>query len=116
MAPVGRRSPIDSASRSFIRSSSPPNNPRNCFSWFLPGDIARGHGEALSIREMVEHAIATFAVDRGKVFVTGLSAGGAMASVMLATYPSWLNSYRVVLLPAAQSVARWCATIGDKTR
>jgi poly(hydroxyalkanoate) depolymerase family esterase len=63
------------------------NNPKNCFSWFLPGDIARGHGEALSIREMVEHAIATFAADRGKVFVTGLSAGGAMASVMLATYP-----------------------------
>jgi poly(hydroxyalkanoate) depolymerase family esterase len=65
----------------------PANNPKNCFSWFLPGDIARGHGEALSIMEMVEHAIATFASDRRKVFVTGLSAGGAMASVMLATYP-----------------------------
>jgi poly(hydroxyalkanoate) depolymerase family esterase len=63
------------------------NNPKNCFSWFLPGDIARGHGEALSIRQMVEHAIATFASDRRRVFVTGLSAGGAMASVMLATYP-----------------------------
>jgi poly(hydroxyalkanoate) depolymerase family esterase len=65
----------------------PANNPKNCFSWFLPGDIARGHGEAFSIREMVEHAIATFAADRRKVFITGLSAGGAMASVMLATYP-----------------------------
>jgi poly(hydroxyalkanoate) depolymerase family esterase len=63
------------------------NNPKNCFSWFLPADIARGHGEAFSIREMVEHAITTFAADRDKVFVTGLSAGGAMASVMLATYP-----------------------------
>jgi poly(hydroxyalkanoate) depolymerase family esterase len=65
----------------------PANNPKNCFSWFLPGDIARGHDEALSIKEMVEHAIAKFAADRRKVFVTGLSAGGAMASVMLATYP-----------------------------
>ena len=65
----------------------PANNPKNCFSWFLPDDIARGHGEARSIREMAEHAIATFAADRRKVFVTGLSAGGAMASVMLATYP-----------------------------
>jgi poly(hydroxyalkanoate) depolymerase family esterase len=65
----------------------PINNPKNCFSWFLPGDIARGQGEARSIREMVEYAIATFAADRRKVFVTGLSAGGAMASVMLATYP-----------------------------
>jgi pimeloyl-ACP methyl ester carboxylesterase len=53
----------------------------------LPGDIARGHGEAHSIKEMIEHAIAKFGADRRKVFVTGLSAGGAMASVMLATYP-----------------------------
>jgi feruloyl esterase len=65
----------------------PANNPKNCFSWFLPGDTARGHGEALSIREMIEHAIRTFGIDRGRIFVTGLSAGGAMASVMLATYP-----------------------------
>src|SRR6185437_11290289 len=65
----------------------PTNNPKNCFSWFLPGDISRGHGEALSIRQMVEHAIVTFGLDRQKVFVTGLSAGGAMAAVMLATYP-----------------------------
>ena len=63
------------------------NNPKNCFSWFLSGDVARGQGEARSIRQMVEHAIATFAADPGIVFVTGLSAGGAMASVMLATYP-----------------------------
>jgi poly(hydroxyalkanoate) depolymerase family esterase len=65
----------------------PVNNPNNCFSWFLPGDTTRDHGEALSIQQMVEHAIATFGVDRRRVFVTGLSAGGAMASVMLATYP-----------------------------
>src|SRR5947207_12891158 len=63
----------------------PANNPKNCFSWFLPGDIARGHGEALSIREMVEHAIATFAADRRKVFVTGLTAGSGKDSVWLRT-------------------------------
>lgn len=65
----------------------PANNPKNCFSWFLPRDIARGQGEASSIEQMVQHAIAMFGVDRRRVFVTGLSAGGAMASVMLATYP-----------------------------
>jgi poly(hydroxyalkanoate) depolymerase family esterase len=63
------------------------NNPKNCFSWFLPGDTARGEGEALSIHQMVEHAIGKFGADPEKVFVTGLSAGGAMAVVMLATYP-----------------------------
>ena len=65
----------------------PANNPKNCFSWFVPDEVRRGSGEAHSIREMVEHAITTFGVDRRKVFVTGLSAGGAMASAMLATYP-----------------------------
>jgi len=65
----------------------PLKNPKNCFSWFLPGDNQRGDGEALSIKEMVDHAIAIFGADRRKVYVTGLSAGGAMASVMLATYP-----------------------------
>jgi poly(hydroxyalkanoate) depolymerase family esterase len=63
------------------------NNPKNCFSWFLPSDIARGSGEALSIRQMIDKAVLEFGIDRGRVFVTGLSAGGAMASVMLATYP-----------------------------
>lgn len=65
----------------------PVNNPKNCFSWFLPGDIARDRGEPGSIRQMVEHAIGAYGLDRRRVFVTGLSAGGAMASVMLATYP-----------------------------
>jgi len=63
------------------------NNPKNCFSWFLPGDTARDSGEALSIREMIAKAVDKYGVDRSRIFVTGLSAGGAMASVMLATYP-----------------------------
>jgi poly(hydroxyalkanoate) depolymerase family esterase len=65
----------------------PANNPKNCFSWFLPGDTTRDLGEARSIRQMIEHAIATIGVDKRRVFVTGLSAGGAMASTMLAAYP-----------------------------
>jgi poly(hydroxyalkanoate) depolymerase family esterase len=65
----------------------PANNPKNCFSWFSPGDTTRDSGEAGSIRQMVAHAVTAFGVDQDRVFVTGLSAGGAMASVMLATYP-----------------------------
>ena len=65
----------------------PANNPKNCFSWFLPADTARDSGEALSIRQMIAKAVEKFGVDRSRMFVTGLSAGGAMASVMLATYP-----------------------------
>ena len=63
------------------------NNPNLCFNWFRPGDIRRDAGEALSIRQMIKAMVATHSLDPDRIFVTGLSAGGAMASVMLATYP-----------------------------
>jgi len=63
------------------------NNPKRCFNWFQPGDIERDRGETHSIRQMVEHAVRRHGVDRSRIFVTGLSAGGAMTSTMLATYP-----------------------------
>ena len=63
------------------------NNPNLCFNWFEPGDMSRNGGEPLSIRQMIEAMVATHGLDRKRIFVTGLSAGGAMTSVMLATYP-----------------------------
>lgn len=63
------------------------NNPKLCFSWFRPDHVARDAGEAASIRQMIEAMLKRRRLDRRRVFVTGLSAGGAMANVMLATYP-----------------------------
>ena len=63
------------------------NNVNLCFNWFEPGDIRRDAGEALSIREMIGHIVEAHGIDDGRIFITGLSAGGAMANVMLATYP-----------------------------
>lgn len=63
------------------------NNSSTCFNWFQPGDTARGSGEALSIRNMVSHAVAAYGLDPDRVYVSGLSAGGAMASELLAAYP-----------------------------
>lgn len=63
------------------------NNPSRCFNWFQHADTKRGYGEALSIRQMVDHMVDHHRIDRSRIFVTGLSAGGAMTSVMLATYP-----------------------------
>ena len=63
------------------------NNPNLCFNWFQPEDIRRDAGEALSIRQMIAAMVAAHAIDPARIFVTGLSAGGAMTSVMLATYP-----------------------------
>jgi poly(hydroxyalkanoate) depolymerase family esterase len=63
------------------------NNPNLCFNWFVPQHSRRESGEALSIKQMIDTVRARHAVDVDRIFVTGLSAGGAMASVMLATYP-----------------------------
>ncbi len=63
------------------------NNANLCFNWFELGDTRRGSGEALSIAQMVDAMIKRHDVDPQKVFITGLSAGGAMTSVMLAAYP-----------------------------
>ncbi|MBU6461283.1 MAG: PHB depolymerase family esterase [Bradyrhizobium sp.] len=63
------------------------NNAQGCFNWFNPEDTARDHGEACSIRRMIARMVKDHGIDKRRIFVTGLSAGGAMTSVMLATYP-----------------------------
>ncbi len=63
------------------------NNSSSCFNWFEAGDTARGQGEALSIKQMVDRMVADHGVATSRIYVTGLSAGGAMTSVLLATYP-----------------------------
>lgn len=63
------------------------NNASLCFNWFELNDTRRGGGEALSIAQMIEAMIERHGVDRERVFITGLSAGGAMTSAMLASYP-----------------------------
>jgi poly(hydroxyalkanoate) depolymerase family esterase len=63
------------------------NNPNLCFNWFSPKDARRGRGETLSIVQMVEAVHKLHGIDSSRVFVTGLSAGGAMAAVLLAAHP-----------------------------
>ncbi|MCY1666885.1 extracellular catalytic domain type 1 short-chain-length polyhydroxyalkanoate depolymerase [Rhizobium sp. SL86] len=63
------------------------NNANTCFNWFVPEDIRRGEGEALSIRQMIDATVEHYQIDPARIYITGLSAGGAMANVMLATYP-----------------------------
>jgi feruloyl esterase len=70
-----------------LPQQQPANNPNGCFNWFQPGDTQRHRGEAMSIRQMIEQIADTEGIDRERIFITGLSAGGAMTSVMLACYP-----------------------------
>ncbi|MFD5449026.1 PHB depolymerase family esterase [Streptomyces sp. NPDC127100] len=70
-----------------LPQTSSGNNANSCFNWFEPGDSARGRGEALSIRQMVDKALSLYAGDSRRVYITGLSAGGGMTANMLAAYP-----------------------------
>jgi feruloyl esterase len=72
------------------------NNSSRCFNWFESGDTARGQGEALSLKQMVDRVLADQAADPGRVYVSGLSAGGAMTSTMLAAYPDVFDGGAVI--------------------
>jgi poly(hydroxyalkanoate) depolymerase family esterase len=97
------------------------NNSSSCFNWFEVGDITRGQGEALSIKQMVDKMKADHSIDPGRVFVTGLSAGGAMTGVMAATYPDVFSGAAIMAgIPykcaTSSSAAFSCMSPGvDKT-
>ena len=72
------------------------NNFNKCFNWFERGDTTRGQGEAESIAQMVRKTVTDTGANAARVHVTGLSAGGAMTAVMLATYPEMFAGGGVV--------------------
>ena len=72
------------------------NSRGRCFNWFQPADVRRGRGEALSILQMVNAAAKRFGTDRSRIFIAGLSAGGAMTAALLAAYPSVFSAGAIV--------------------
>jgi poly(hydroxyalkanoate) depolymerase family esterase len=62
-------------------------NPQACWNWFLPEHQVRGAGEPAAIAAAVREVAGAWPIDRRRVFVAGLSAGGAMATILAATYP-----------------------------
>lgn len=72
------------------------NNPNLCFNWFRPSAVARDRGELMSVRQMIDNACERHHVDRKRIYVQGLSAGGAMASALLATYPELFAAGQIV--------------------
>jgi poly(hydroxyalkanoate) depolymerase family esterase len=108
----------------------PSNNAQGCFNWFNPEDTVRDRGEACSIRQMIARMVGDQGIDENKIFVTGLSAGGAMTSVMLATYPETFaggaviaglpfgvaTNVREALSGMFQSPARPADELGDLVR
>ncbi len=62
-------------------------NPNRCWNWFNTGDQERDGGEPLLIVGMIEAIMADHALDPRRVYVAGLSAGGAMAVILAHAYP-----------------------------
>jgi poly(hydroxyalkanoate) depolymerase family esterase len=58
-----------------------------CFTWYDAAATSRGKGEVLSVKQMIDRMLAEYRGNAARVYVTGLSAGGAMAAAMLAAYP-----------------------------
>ena len=65
----------------------PDAHPQRCWNWYLEAHQRPGEGEPALLASMVEAVAGERSVDRERVFVAGVSAGGAMALVMGAAYP-----------------------------
>lgn len=62
-------------------------NPHRCWNWYIPAHQRRGRGEPALLVRAVERVVREHHVDRGRIFVTGLSAGAGMSAVLGACYP-----------------------------
>jgi poly(hydroxyalkanoate) depolymerase family esterase len=62
-------------------------NPQRCWNWFKHSHQQRGRGEPALLAGMVAEVMAAQAIDPARVYVAGLSAGGAMAAILGQTYP-----------------------------
>ena len=58
-----------------------------CWNWFNAADQQRDRGEPSIIADLTRAIIRTYGVEKSKVFVAGMSAGGAMAVIVGAMYP-----------------------------
>lgn len=62
-------------------------NSNGCWNWFKPEHQRRGRGEPAWIAALTNSVVRRFGIDRQRVFIAGLSAGGTMAATVANAYP-----------------------------
>ena len=67
-----------------------------CWNWFDPKHQARGAGEPALLAAVIEKVSSHKRIDRARVYIAGISAGGAMAAVVGATYPDLIAAVGAV--------------------
>ena len=70
-------------------------NPGRCWNWFKHNHQTRGRGEPALIASMTQAVMAQYGMDARRVFIAGLSAGGAMAAIVAAQYPDIFSAVGV---------------------
>jgi poly(hydroxyalkanoate) depolymerase family esterase len=81
---------------------STQDNPRRCWNWFDPRHQARGSGEPAAIARITARVLSSrggATLDRNRVHVMGISAGGAMAGILGANYPNLYASVGIHSAP-----------------
>ena len=86
------------------------DHPMACMPWYEPGEQARGKGLAAQIVGMIDQVEKDHKLDRKRVFVAGMSAGGAFASGLVASYPDVFAAVGVHSgLEYGASTSQWTA-------
>lgn len=95
-------------------------NAGGCWNWFAPAHQMRDRGEPSILAGMTRELMHEFGLEREQVFVAGLSAGGAMAAVMLETYPDLFSGAGIhsglAYRSANDVMSAFAAMRGDATR
>ncbi|SET21371.1 extracellular catalytic domain type 1 short-chain-length polyhydroxyalkanoate depolymerase [Thalassotalea agarivorans] len=77
-----------------LPQQSDKNNVKRCFNWFSQADINKDQGETLSLKNVILSAKQH--TESEQVYIVGLSAGGAMADVLLSHYPSMFSAGAII--------------------